>query len=149
MSAVLNSMPIQAYVSMPSDEYHASVNWAIIGSGNGLSVLPMPLLELGLAYQFMCTKGSKGQQFSIKKMYFKMSSAKCQPFLLCLNVFRPYEVYIYIHTYIYTYTRTYIYIYGSVNGIFIWGQVMACHPFGAKPLPEPVLTYSQWSTMQH
>ena len=62
--------------------------------------------------------------FLFKKMHFKMSYGKWQPFCLCLNVL----------TYWHLVTP-----YGTIKLGSTLCQVMTCHLFSAKPLPEPML----------
>ena len=64
--------------------YYASLKWVIIGSGNGL-LAPSHYLKQGWLI-VSCESLIEIQTFSMKKMHFKMSSAKWQPFCLGLNV---------------------------------------------------------------
>ena len=52
------------------------------------------------------------QTFSLKKIRLNLSSAKCLPFRLILNVLT----------------------------VALLGQVVTCHVIGTKPLPTPMLT---------
>ena len=87
------------YSLRPSDSYmitlYASVNWAIIGSDNGL--LPtqrQAIIWTNAGILLIGTLGTNVSEiliaihtFLFKKMRFKISSAKWQPFCLGLNVF--------------------------------------------------------------
>ena len=76
---------------------YASVNWAIIGSGNGLSPIwcqaitwtNAGLLSIGLLGTNFSEFWIRILSLSCKKMNLKMLSAKCQPFCLCQEVFNP------------------------------------------------------------
>ena len=77
--------------SLRLGDIYASVNWVTIDSGNGMAPLgTMPLTEPLMTYYCMGTTSSEIGinilQFSVKKMYLKMLSAKRQPFCSSLNM---------------------------------------------------------------
>ena len=133
-------------------------NLTIIGSDNGLS--PGRRQAIIRTNDGILLIGPLGtnfseiligiQTFSSKKIYLKMSFAKWRPFCLSLNVLT------YLNTTLeYKHNMKRYKFWNSqvplthlplVPYICMWTgsallQVMACHLFGAKPFPEPMLTY--------
>ena len=103
-------------------------NLTIIGSDNGLSPgrrqaiiwINVRILLIGPLGTNFIEMLIEIHTFSFKKIHLKMSSGKCQPFCLGLNVL-----------------RVQLTVKGHWSTLVL---VMACHLFNVKPLPKPMLT---------
>ena len=155
-------------------------NLTIIGSDNGLSPgrhqasiwTNAALLSIGTLRTYFSEILIKIQQFLLKKMHFKMSSAKRRPFCLGLNVLISYTNFTTgrslwtHHPQIYNLT---FYIYGKpitdtemiialMTQMHLWTllfQVMICCLFNGNSLPKLLMSFCHlnptkpWYSYQH
>ena len=119
---------------------HASLNWVIIGSDNGLSPVRRQaiiwtntgILLIGPLGTNFSEILSEIHTFSFKKMRLKMSSGKWRPFCLGLNVLKSCnDLTQWVSEYLFSNSRT------------GWSLVlqMVCHMLVTKSLLEPTLAY--------